>query len=313
MMSRPCVVATNASERSSTHLTGIPSRFVITAADILLGVDVDLGAEPAADFRRNRTNLILPEAGHRRDERAEDVRVLRGRPDGHRTLARLEVRHHAAPFHRVRHQTMVDHSLRDHDLGLGKRLVDGRVVPFSSRIHARAALNERHRQVVRELGVNDRGLPLHGELGIDHGRQYLVVDDDGIGCVARDIPIAGHDHRDRLAAVADRVHGDCTVRRRRERRPDRHRREHLGNLGAGEHRLDAFHRLRGADVDAADATMRHVAALERQMLHPGDLDVVHVRAATLNETRILAALDALPYELRQNWRRGHAHLLSAAY
>ena len=32
MMSRPCVVATNASERSSIHLTGIPSRFETAAA-----------------------------------------------------------------------------------------------------------------------------------------------------------------------------------------------------------------------------------------------------------------------------------------
>ena len=102
------------------------------------------------------------------------------------------------------------------------------------------------------------------------------------------------------------------MRRRRERRADRHRREDLGDLGAGEDRLDAVHRLRGAGVDRADAAVRHVAALERQVLHAGDLDVVDVGAAALDEARILAALDALAHELRQHWRRGHAHLLFAA-
>ena len=51
--------------------------------------------------------------------------------------------------------------------------------------------------------------------------------------------------------------------------------------------------------------MRDVAALERQVLHAGDLDVVDVGAAALNEARILAALDALADELRQHGRRGH--------
>ena len=40
--------------------------------------------------------------------------------------------------------------------------------------------------------------------------------------------------------------------------------------------------------------MRDVAALEREVLHAGDLDVVDVRAASLDQARILAALDALP-------------------
>jgi hypothetical protein len=62
-----------------------------------------------------------------------------------------------------------------------------------------------------------------------------------------------------------------------------------------------------------DAAVRDVAALERQVLHPGDLDVVHVGAAALDQARILAPLDALPDELRQDRRRGHGYLLFAAY
>ena len=91
--------------------------------------------------------------------------------------------------------------------------------------------------------------------------------------------------------------------RRRERRADRHRRQEFGDLRAGEDGFDAVHRLRGARVDGADAAVRHVAALERQVLHADERDVVDVGGAALNEARILAPLDALAHELRQHGRR----------
>ena len=50
----------------------------------------------------------------------------------------------------------------------------------------------------------------------------------------------------------------------------------------------------------ADAAVRDVAALERHVLHAGDLDVVDVGGAALDQPRILAALDALADELGQD-------------
>jgi hypothetical protein len=55
----------------------------------------------------------------------------------------------------------------------------------------------------------------------------------------------------------------------------------------------------------------HVAPLEREMLHAADLDVVDERGASLNEPRILAALDALAHQLRQHGR-GH-HVLTVFF
>ena len=49
-----------------------------------------------------------------------------------------------------------------------------------------------------------------------------------------------------------------------------------------------------------DAAVRDVAALEREVLHADDLDVVDVGAAALDQARVLAALDALADELRQD-------------
>ena len=68
------------------------------------------------------------------------------------------------------------------------------------------------------------GLPCHRLLDVDDRRQLVVVDDDRVGGVAREVAIGGDDDGDRLAAVADRVDGDRAMIRRRERRADRHRR-----------------------------------------------------------------------------------------
>src|SRR5262249_49533940 len=88
-------------------------------------------------------------------------------------------------------------------------------------------------------------------------------------------------------------------------RGDGQRAEDLGDVGAGENRLDTFHGPRGARVDGADAAMRHIAPFERQVLHPDDLHVIDVGGPALNEARILAAPDALAYELRQYGSRHH--------
>ena len=58
-----------------------------------------------------------------------------------------------------------------------------------------------------------------------------------------------------------------------------------------------------------DAAVRDVAALEGQVQHAGELDVVDVGAAPLDQARVLAALDALADQLRQNGSRGHGYLL----
>ena len=215
-MSRPCVVATKASERSSDPLHGNAEPLGDRGRHVLFPVDVDLGAEAAAHFRSDRPDLILAQSGHRGDERAQDVRVLRRRPDGHRAFARLVVRHHASRLHRRRREALVHHPLRDDDLGLGERLVDRRVVDGAGGAHAGAARHQRHRQVVREGGMNDRRLPGHRLFEIDDGRQRVVRHDDRVGGVARDVAIARHDDGDRLAAVADRVDGDRAMVGRRE-------------------------------------------------------------------------------------------------
>jgi hypothetical protein len=242
------------------------------------------------------------------------MRVLRRRPDGHRPLARLEVRHHPARLHRRRRKTLVDHSLLDDHFCLGKRRLDCRIVDRAAiGAHAGAARHQRHGEVVGKVGVDDRRLAGHRLLDVDDGWQRVVRNDDRIGGVPRQIPILRDDDGDRLAGEPDRVDCDGAVLGRGERRADRHRREEFRDLRAGEHRLDTLHPLGGGGVDRTNPSVRDVAALEREMLHADERDVVDEGRAASDETGILAALDAFADELRQDGRRGHGHLFSTAY
>jgi hypothetical protein len=72
------------------------------------------------------------------------VRVLRRRPDRERLLAWLVLRDDSAWFHRIRDEAVVDHTLRDDNLGLGKGLDDRGIVDrLAVGAHARAARHER--------------------------------------------------------------------------------------------------------------------------------------------------------------------------
>ena len=71
-----------------------------------------------------------------------------------------------------------------------------------------AAGHERHGEVVRKVFVEDDRLAAHGLLWVHRHRQRLVVHDNGVRRVARPIAIAGHDHGDRFANVADDVDRD---------------------------------------------------------------------------------------------------------
>ena len=119
-------------------------------------------------------------------------------------------------------------------------------------------------------------MPVIASLEIDDRRQHVVRHDDRLGGVASHVPIARHDDGDRLAAIPDGVDRNRSMLRRREWSADRHRRQQFGDLRAGKDRFDAFHRLRCTRIDGDDASVGHVAALEDDVLHADQRDVVDI-------------------------------------
>ena len=163
----------------------------------LLGVDVQLRAESAADVGRDHAELRLGDPQHHRERHARDVRDLRRRP--HRQLARGRegLDKHAARLDRVRDQPLLAIPLPHDDVRSFELLVDR-----SSRKRPRVA------PVRAELLVDERRALRERELGIDHDRQRLVVDLHQLGSVACGLAALRDDDRNTVADIAGLVHGE---------------------------------------------------------------------------------------------------------
>ena len=124
-------------------------------------------------------------------------------------------------------------------------------------------------------------------LGVDDGRQLLVVDgDEGAGVFGLRAR-AGNDGGDRLALPAGALDRDGVLRRRFDAlEVGEHAdpgRDHLRELGAGDDRDHARGGLRRGGVDRLDARMGVGRAHERHMRHARQHDVAHILAAPLGE------------------------------
>ena len=198
--------------------------------DEFLAVDVDLGAEAAPNLRRDGADAVLPEANHLGDERSENVRGLRRRPDGHRLPARLvpgddrrAVRWMTAPGGG---SPSAARWWRPH----WRTPARSRCRPLHPLADAGPDRHRSDADVVRKVRMQHRRLAGHRLFRIDHRRERLVIDGDRVGRIARDVAVGGDHHRNRLADVADHVHRNRPVLRRRKRRRHPHRRQELGDL-----------------------------------------------------------------------------------
>ena len=237
----------------------------------LLGVDVDLRAEAAADVGRDHAHLRLRDAADRGHERAHEVRHLRRGVERELVARRDPVGHDARAARSDRREALVVDRQRDLD---GRGVEDG--VEALGLVLDRAAVIARapRRAICARSG-------LAGVLGVDHDRQRLVVDDDAVGGVARGRLRVGDDERDgladhahlalgqdrplRLHGVAERIRGA----RHAALEPEVRGRQHLD---------DARHGLGRGGVDAADDGVRVRRARERGEGHAGQLDVIDVAA-----------------------------------
>ena len=86
------------------------------------GVDVELAAEAAADLGRDDAQAVFGQAEHLRDERAHEVRNLRGRIE-REAFRRALIGHDAARFHGGGNEALAGDALLDDDFGFGKGFV----------------------------------------------------------------------------------------------------------------------------------------------------------------------------------------------
>ena len=169
--------------------------------DELLGVDVELRAEAAADRRGDHPQLVLGHAGGGGQHHLEDVGDLRGRP--HRVLAAVGLGHdrHAAGLHGRRDQALLEVALLDGVGGVGEGGVDGVLVRDQRPVVG----------LVGAEGVVDHDPVRQRVLQVDDRLQRLVVDDHRADGVGRLVAAVRHDDRHDVAHVAGLVDGDREV------------------------------------------------------------------------------------------------------
>ena len=272
--------------------------------DRLLGVVIDLRAEPAADIGRHDAQLVLRDVQHEGAHQQPDhMRVLAGGVERvvaaddvsksptaargsiafgiSRLLVRSSFTTFAAPGER-----RIDHRL----------VADMPVVADVARRHRRAPARRPARP--HRAAMADR-------------RQVLVVDDDQLGRVLRRLLRLGDHHGDRIADMAHLADREHRMRRLRHRRAvlvvdlpaARQAADIVGrHVRAGEHRHHARRLRRRRGVDAVDPRMRPVRAADERMELAGPVDVVGVVAASAEEAHVLLAADGGSNSLERHRR-----------
>ena len=161
-------------------------------ADRLFRIDEDLGAEPAADVRRDDAQLVLGrDADEGREHEAGHVRVLARRVERVVVGPEIVFADGRAGLDGVRHQPVVD----EVDLGHVLRPREGRF-----RFVLVAEMPVEHGVVGRDVMHLDR---CFRRLGcVDNSREHVVIDHDGFRRVLRLGERLGDHHRHVVAHIA---------------------------------------------------------------------------------------------------------------
>ena len=248
------------------------------ARDQLLAVDLELGAEAAADVGGDHANVVLGQAEQQRHEQPHEVRHLGRGPERQRT--RAVVGQHAPRLDRRAGDPVVDDLALDDHVGVGEPRLD---VASGQRplVHLVGA-----ECLVDEWPSRERGL------GIDDRRQRFVLDDHVLDRVVDRVAVVADHHRDRIPDVVDDparqrpVLGVVDVDARRHPR-HRQRRREIRRVGAGVDGVDPRSRCGGGRVDRDDLGVCLGRADERRPQHPGQRDVVDIASATDDQRRVL--------------------------
>ncbi len=244
----------------------------------LVGVDVHLDAERAADVLGHDAHLVLFEPKVLGEEVLHHVGRLRALIDGEPLLARIPVGDDGARLVGDAGVAAEHEGRLDHRVGRAETLVG-------------IAGGERalEGEIVAQFGMDDRRRLVERRLGVGHGGKFFVFDLDQSAGILGERPRVRDDGGDSLALPAGALDRDGVLRRRFEalemgENADP-RRDHLRKLGAGDDGDDAFQAPRRRGVDRLDARVRVRRAHERDMRHARQRDVGDILPAPLRQPR----------------------------
>ena len=260
----------------------------------LLGVDVELGAEAAADVRRDHAQLRLGHPERGRGEQPQDVRYLRRRPERD-VAAGLRPRDDAARLDRVRDQRRLDVAVLHDHVGRRRRRRPSR----ASRRSETFVPSSSWTSVAPSCAAASTST-------IDVER--LVVDLDELGRVDRVRPRVGDHDRDAVALVvaprrrrAGSARGSSCPRSPARRTASRAFQSSRRSAPVKTATTPSAAFAAAVSIDAIRG-VRVRAADDGHHDGPGKVDVVDVRAAAAQQRVVLLALQRGADDGVSRWR-----------
>ncbi len=242
----------------------------------LVGVDVHLDAEGAADVLAHDAHLALPQGEVLGDDVLDHVRGLGGLVERQVLLGRVPVRHDGARLERHAGVPAELEGRLDDLVGVREGAVDLAGVEVAL-----------EGEVVAELGMDRRRAGRERRLDVDDRLELLPVDRHELGRVLGLGPAARDDGRHGLALPAGTVDRERVLRRRLEALevrqhadPRRHDLRHLRARDDGDH---AGGGLRLGRVDPEDLRVRIGRAHEGDMHHARQADVADILPAAAGQ------------------------------
>ena len=240
----------------------------------LVGIDMHLDAEGAADILADHADLGFPQAQMQRGDVLHHVRRLRALIDREPRFRGIPVGNDCARLQRHAGVAAEDEIRLDDSIGFGKSL-----------IHRSRFVNPFERQIVAERGMNDGRRRIERRAHIGHGLQFLILHRHMLRGVLCRRAAGRHDGRHRLALPADAIDSDRRLRRGFQALEMREHadpwRDDGGKLLARDDGDHARHLFCGGRTDAQNLRMRMWRAQEHDMRHPRQLHVADVSSTPL--------------------------------
>ena len=255
----------------------------------VLAIERALGAEAAADFRRDDADLIVAEFQHVHERALQAVRALAGDVCGERARHLVEARDEAARLDEERAAAMLEDAILEDVRGLGEGRVDVAVLHRHPRDDVVGGADVRG-----QLGV------VEGIADIGDGLQHVPVYLDETSRILCNIAAVGEHHGDGLADDAGLVlgqhvlHADLLDRGIGHVERQALLTHHVGQVFPRPDRVHAGEGLGFRGVDGNDAGVGVRRASERCMERAGGIEVVDELALAGEQGRILFALHRLP-------------------
>ena len=209
----------------------------------VLGVGAELGAERAADVRRDDPDRLGVQAEHVGQVRARSLRALVRYPRGQPAVR--PDRRRCPGLHRRGRDPLVD-----------DRPGDDHLAPFEQVRVERPAIAERRRHI-RPGPRKQHGRPvLRGQSHVDDYRQLVIIDLNQRPGVLALVRLLGYHRRDRLADEPHHVAGEQRLAHLRVDHGHRLDLRQVRQVRGGERGQHAGGRKRGADVNRPDPRVR---------------------------------------------------------